>query len=181
MDEKHVDLGKATIRTYLGVSFNVLEPREEDIHPLDIAKALSQQCRFTGHTKPPYSVAEHSILVATLSPTKWKLAALLHDAAEAYLMDLPTPIKNLPEMKPYRDMEDKLQRLIYKRFGVDSEEVPPSVKKADHEAFKIEWNALMVPTEDAWSLLKPHTWEECATEFLKRLDLYSRELSSDAG
>lgn len=86
------------IRTFTGKRFYPLKPTIEDIDILDIAHALSNQCRFSGHSKWHYSVGQHSVYVSQVvrslggSPTDimW---GLLHDASEAYLVDLPTPVK----------------------------------------------------------------------------------------
>ena len=109
----------ATICTYTGRSVRPLNARVGDICIEDIAHALSLQCRFGGHTKRFYSVAEHSIYVAGMVPKEQRLAALLHDAAEAYLVDLPRPLKVLPEFAAYRQAEEHLMAVIGKCFGFD--------------------------------------------------------------
>ena len=72
------------LQTYTGKKFYPFDPREEEVDILDIAHALSQLCRFGGHTKEFYSVAEHCVLVSMCCPSEVKLLGLLHDAAEAY-------------------------------------------------------------------------------------------------
>jgi hypothetical protein len=105
------------IGTATGAAFNVIDPRVEDVRLNDIAAALSKQCRYAGHCRRFYSVAEHSVHVAHLTSggAKLKLAALLHDGSEAYLVDIPRPIKNA--MPEYRAIEDRL--VIFERFGLD--------------------------------------------------------------
>jgi hypothetical protein len=107
------------IGTATGAAFNVMDPRVEDVRLNDIASALSKQCRYAGHCRRFYSVAEHSVHVAhhTSGGAKLKLAALLHDASEAYLVDIPRPIKNA--MPEYRAIEDRLMRVIFERFNLD--------------------------------------------------------------
>lgn len=78
---------------------NVIDPDPQDIHLEDIARALANTSRWAGHTPHYYSVAEHSIRVAMLVEPHHKLQALLHDAAEAYLGDIPTPIKRLLQFR----------------------------------------------------------------------------------
>src|SRR5574342_1090607 len=95
-----------SIITYTGRLFWPLSPRLEDINILDICHALSNQTRFTGHTREFYSVAQHSCLVSDLLPEKFKLDGLLHDASEAYLMDLARPVKELEQMTFFREAED---------------------------------------------------------------------------
>jgi hypothetical protein len=110
------------IETYTGVRFRPLSPRVEDIRIHDIAHALSNQCRFSGHVRHFYSVAEHSVRVSRLleskvkSPAIW-LKGLLHDASEAYLVDLPTPLKVTPKLgTAYRVAEGHLMQVIWTRF-----------------------------------------------------------------
>lgn len=89
------------IQTYSGRRFFPLDPRPADVKIEDIAHALSNKCRFNGHCLTFYSVAEHSVRVATLAMSRHGgaekstigLQALLHDAAEAYLPDICSPIK----------------------------------------------------------------------------------------
>src|SRR5271156_4912831 len=81
----------AWIQTFTGKKFYPFNPKPQDIDIRDIAHALSNICRFTGHTKRFYSVAEHSRNVAKLVPAHMKLQALLHDASEAYLCDIARP------------------------------------------------------------------------------------------
>lgn len=120
-----------------------LNPTPEMIHLRDIAHALSMQCRYTGHIHSFYSVAQHSVLVSrhaeklAYARTRSALAAqgaaqsgLLHDASEAYLIDLARPVKHLPEMAGYREAERRLQTLIFRVFGLPEAELEV-VKEAD--------------------------------------------------
>lgn len=112
------------MQTYTGRAFWPLDPRAEEIHPVDIAHALSLQCRFAGHCRVFYSVAEHSVRVARLLRARalWRgqeLAGLLHDAAEAYLVDLPRPIKRHSAIgRHYEAAERDLMGAIEARFGL---------------------------------------------------------------
>lgn len=116
------------METYTGIRFYPLDAREEEIHIVDIAHALSLQCRFNGHCKEFYSVAQHSVLVSDLLPKGLKLAGLLHDAAEAYLGDMIRPLKN--SMVQYKDAEWHLEKVIAKSFGLQFP-FPAAVKQAD--------------------------------------------------
>lgn len=125
------------IQTYTGEKFYPLEPALADIDIEDIAHSLSMLCRYNGHTRFFYSVAQHSSLVSfqmQQGSANDAMSALLHDASEAYLSDLPSPLKNLPEFAFYREAEERLQKLIYQQFGVimrpDLEE---KIKKIDRE------------------------------------------------
>jgi uncharacterized protein len=103
------------IGTATGIAFNVIDPKIEDIHLHDIAAALSKLCRYGGHCRRSYSVAEHCVHVAHHAPPYLALAALMHDASEAYLTDIPRPIKKA--MPEYRAIEDRLMTAIGQRFG----------------------------------------------------------------
>lgn len=120
--------------------FDIVDPKPELIDILDIASALSKVCRFGGHVREFYSVAQHSVLCAQLASPAAKRHALLHDAAEAYIGDLVRPLKYIPEIyEQYSQLESKLESVIYERFGLDPV-APPEVKEIDdrvvqHEAF----------------------------------------------
>lgn len=102
------------IRTYSGKRFNVFEPRTEDVDIVDIAHALSFTCRFSGHTTQFYSVAEHCLNMCALLPDDLKIYGLLHDAAEAYLTDVPTPIKK--QMPDIHILESKVMQVVAVKF-----------------------------------------------------------------
>lgn len=138
------------IRTFKGKKFYPLDPAVEDIEIEDIAHALSNLCRFTGHCEAFYSVAEHSVRVA-----RWleenghadqALVGLLHDATEAYLNDVSTPIKLTKTFYGYRAAEDRLWRAIARRFGVPVE-METIVKVADRVLLVTEARDLLTNTE----------------------------------
>src|SRR3990167_2984266 len=102
------------IQTASGIAFWPLRPRIEDVRIEDIAHALAAVNRFNGHTRVPWSVAEHSLqltyeLVRVGSPRETCLYGLLHDASEAYLCDMPRPLKRAAVMAGYRLAEAELQ------------------------------------------------------------------------
>ena len=101
------------IETYSGEKFYFLNPEPDMIHIEDIAHALANQCRFTGHSSRFYSVAEHSIYVS--NQCKNRMAGLLHDASEAYLTDVASPVK--PHLHNYKTLEDNLMKAIATRFN----------------------------------------------------------------
>jgi hypothetical protein len=107
--------------TYTGVRFYACDPRPYEVVLEDIAHALSMLCRFGGHASQFYSVAQHSAITAFLlnhngeSPFV-QLLGLAHDFTEAYIADLPTPLKrNLPE---YVAIENPLFDVIWQSFGL---------------------------------------------------------------
>ena len=142
---------------YSGKKFWVLDPRPEEVTLEDIAHPLSNICRFNGHTKFFYSVAQHSLGVysllrqAGLSPVI-QLKGLLHDASEAYFCDMPKPIK--PLIPTYKDIEAKLEIAIYEHFGLSSqtEEEHYWIKMADNIMLTNEARALMINIDD-WNLM----------------------------
>ena len=140
-----------TILTHSGISFNLLEPDPDLIEIEDIAHALSHLCRFTGHTKCFYSVAEHSVLVSLYVPPQFGLEALLHDAAEAYIGDVSSPLK--AQLHEYRNIEFKLDQAIRKRFGLPPKQ-SPCIKQADLIMLATEKRDLMPAHLDDWALLQ---------------------------
>lgn len=119
------------IQTYSGRKFWPMDPRADEIHIEDIAHALSLQCRYAGHCLRFYSVAEHSVLMAwwlfrNVGPGA-ALQGLLHDASEAYLVDVPRPVK--PHLAGYKDAEARVMAAVRERFGLP--DMPAVVKEAD--------------------------------------------------
>lgn len=104
------------IRLYSGKTVNIFGMTIEDIDIEDIARSLSRQCRYNGHSKGHISVAEHSVWVSCAVPEKFALEGLLHDAAEAYVGDVTVPIK---EMLPqFKDLEMRIWRVIAHKFDL---------------------------------------------------------------
>lgn len=139
------------IRTYSGRYVDPLNLDPTQIDIIDIAHALSNQCRFGGHTQTFYSVAEHSVMVSVHPsiPDELRLAALLHDASEAYLVDIPTPIKHrLPQ---YMAAEEHAMRAIMNAFGFDWAKVAGLIKVADHDCLAIEWDSYVTRSFPALS------------------------------
>jgi hypothetical protein len=137
------------IQTFTGKQFFPLDPRVEDINIVDIAHALSMSCRYTGHCTRFYSVAEHSVRVSENVPKELALEALLHDASEAYLTDIPRPIK--PYIPQYKEMEERVERVIAQVFGTGFP-MNPLVKEIDNRILADEKAQLMAPCEGEWIL-----------------------------
>ena len=168
------------IVTYSGLVFDPLDPDPTGVCIEDIAHSLSQQCRFTGHTKKFYSVAEHSVLASEIlpgEPVETRLAALLHDASEAYLSDIPRPLKRRPEFAFYREAETRAMATICDRFGLSTGE-PSIVKHADGVLLATEARDLMAPLHADWHHqeangfevlprhIAPRWWAEVERDFL---------------
>lgn len=139
---------KDKIRTYSGIYIDVFNPKPSDITIEDIATGLSRQPRWSGQSKVFYSVARHSIEVAQLASKELKIAALLHDASEAYLGDMPSPIKSrLPD---YKKMEENLMKCIALKFDFQYP-LNPDVKLFDEYRLKIEWENVMLSSRTSES------------------------------
>lgn len=125
---------------------NVFEPTPPMIRIEDIAHALSNQCRFGGHLPEFYSVAQHSVLCSQMVENKYRLSALLHDASEAYLLDIPRPIKQ--RLSNYKEIEDGLMEIIASKFGFEYPLEKP-IKDADEAMLQSEWDNLMLKKPSA--------------------------------
>lgn len=165
--------------TYTGRAFYPYDMRVEDFCIEDIAHALSLLCRYGGHCKKFYSVAEHSVLISRMVPKEHAFAGLMHDATEAYLVDMPRPIKvGFPQ---YKEMEAKIWTMISQRFGLPAE-LPLEVHQADGEALWHEMAALLhpVPRGREWGMGRPEptvirpelirgwNWQDSERFFLNR-------------
>jgi hypothetical protein len=163
------------IQTFTGKRFDLLNPKLHQIDIVDIAHALSMQCRFGGMSQRFYSVSQHSVLVSYLVGEKDALHGLLHDASEAYLADVTSPLKHSGRMEGYLALEKHVQGLICQKFGL-SEIEPPSVKRADKLMLAIESKTLMSPRHPDWHSpvetipfhIDPLSQEESKKEFLRR-------------
>jgi len=173
------------ICTYTGRSFYPLSPSACDVVIEDVAHSLSNQCRFAGHCRSFYSVAEHCVrasyaVVATgteLKQVATRLVALLHDASEAYLVDLPRPIKKMTEMAAYSKAETKcwlaiVEALIPRGAHWD----PQAIKSIDNVMLATEKRDLMPARSKEWGplpsplsgIISPWTPAEAKEAFLTR-------------
>jgi hypothetical protein len=128
------------MQTYTGRQFWPVDPRAEEVDIQDIAHALSHMCRFAGHVRRFYSVAEHCVRVSWLAPFEapaLALAALLHDATEAYVVDVPRPLKRF--LPGYAEIEARVARCVETRFGLEAGAL-------DHPSIK-HWDEVLLATE----------------------------------
>lgn len=144
------------IQTYSGKAFDLLDPQPDMVDFDDIAHALSLLCRFSGHTRRHYSVAQHSVMVASQLPAKLQLAGLLHDAHEAYIGDISTPMKRaLFKCESYDlyTIESNIQRAIHEAAGLPltlTNHEQAQIKDADLRALMTERRDLMGPSPAPW-------------------------------
>jgi 5'-deoxynucleotidase YfbR-like HD superfamily hydrolase len=153
------------IRTFSGKWVNVFDPTPDMFCIEDIAHALSQQCRFGGHLSVFYSVAQHSVLCSRLVSVEHKLSALLHDSSEAFLLDIPRPIKN--HLSNYKDIEHNLMNMLSDIFKFQYP-LSNEVKETDEKMLQIEWDTFVIKsiTEiEVWSVSQAK--EEFIKEYYK--------------
>lgn len=167
----------AWLQTATGGQFYPLAPRPEYVKVEDIAHALANVCRFAGHSRSFYSVAQHSVLVSRLCEPQDALWGLLHDASEAYLGDVISPLKRTEAWAEYRKIETRVQGAICDRFGLPLDQ-PDSVGWADLVALATEKRDVMLPAPADWMALPAPDRREIlplAPEFAKRAFLYRYE------
>lgn len=168
------------IQTFSGGVFDLLNPKPEDFKIEDIAHALSLLCRFKGHCKVFYSVAQHSCLVSDWLRDNFgntlAYQGLMHEGAEPYISDLPGPLKRIWFVRlVLKPIEARIERIFAQEFGVQLP-LHPAVKAADLAALATERRDLMRPCKKAWIPLpapfpdRIEAWdpERAETEFLER-------------
>ena len=148
-------MNRPVIHTHLGAEVDLVFPDPNTIFIEDIAHSLSNISRFNGHTREPYSVAQHSVVVSLLVSPNYALVGLLHDASEAYLGDVSSPLKSISE--EYRVLENTFTETILSKFGLPPS-IPQEVHDIDHRLVADEALALFnhVP---AW------VWEVCPMSY----------------
>lgn len=159
------------ITTFTGLHINVFEPTPEMICIEDIAHSLSMQCRFGGHVPNFYSVAQHSLNCSYLTETdSLKLQALMHDASEAYLLDMPSPIKkHLPD---YKRIENNLMAVIAKKFNfgwpldIEVKKVDELMFQQERDILIVRRNSYLLPTKDMY---------QTEQEFIKTFNYLQKE------
>jgi uncharacterized protein len=132
-ESKDAKRQRAVIRTFTGKMVDLLDPKPEAIDIRDIAHALAQINRFTGHTRTPYSVAEHCVIGSETIRGELALDFLLHDATEAYLGDVSGPLKRVMGGQ-YAWLEQDWARAVATRFDLD----PGEGDSAQYEVERID-------------------------------------------
>jgi hypothetical protein len=149
------------MQTYNGTPFELTAPKKEDVDFEEIAHSLSQICRFAGHVRPFYSVAEHCCRVADLLPHPLKAYGLLHDAHESYIGDITTPVKRCFDTHQMRAfnvaVEQPIMRAIYEAAFIDPDP-DPSILEAVKFA---DMTLMMTERRDLFRYQKPERdWGE---------------------
>ena len=185
------------MNTLSGKKLNIMDPKPEQIDIHDIAVGLANKGHFSGQTPHFFSIAEHSILVCiqtyaqhvenitvnfAKADNKLAMAAILHDASEAYIGDMIKPLKEQPQLSGFKEIEDRLSRVIFEKFEIDYDHYMPLVKPFDKEIQKIEYSRFYtndeVPIDSIIRFLKP---QEAKDIFMKhfvaikrRIELYGK-------
>lgn len=135
------------MQLFSGRPFFLTDPKAREVDIRDIAHSLANQCRFNGHTKKFYSVAQHSVIVSENVPTNLALEGLLHDAGETYVTDLAKPVKVLVE-GAYTELENTMDHIICEAFDLKYENCHAGpVKIADKRTVATERRDLMHPSQ----------------------------------
>lgn len=137
-----------TILLQSGAYFDLLDPKSSNFTIEDVAHGLSMTCRFAGQCRQFYSVAEHCWHASFLVPDELQRAALLHDAAEAFIGDVTRPLKTL--LPEYKVIEKRIEAAIVDRFGIDGWD-DPRIKHADQVMLHAEQAEMMPAHEDSWA------------------------------
>lgn len=160
------------MQTFTGKLIDLSRFSEEDVRLPDISHALAIINRFTGHSRCPYSVAQHSVMVSKIIEPEHARWGLLHDASEAYLGDVATPLKSM--LLEYQALEEHIQRTIARRFGLVWP-MPVEVKRADVRALMAEKRDLLTVDHD-WGIdvepmagpILPYCWQQAKQLFEER-------------
>lgn len=179
----------SSLMTISGKFIDMLDPDPDVFDIEDIAHSLANQCRFGGHSSVYYSVAQHCCLCSVLVPNHLKLTALLHDATEAYLVDIPKPLKN--QLPNYMRIEHDFMKIIATRYGlIYNEKFPEEIHQADLCMLELEWNKFTIGDKviprlinderymdikwlQDYNLIRPKSPQEAKDDFLTLYHQYS--------
>ena len=138
----------STIPLASGRYFDLVYPESSDYDIEEIAHAHAHICRYTGHCRTFYSVAQHSVLVSTAVPPEHAFAGLMHDAAEAFIGDVARPLKML--LPDYKRIEGRIEAAVLARFGLPAR-LPQCIAYADRVLARTEQRDLMGADQHRWS------------------------------
>jgi hypothetical protein len=143
------------ITTASGLYVNPLDLKPEQVRVEDIAHSLSNLCRYTGHVREFYSVAQHSVYVSLLVPERLAMAGLFHDAQEYVLNDVSRPIKYDPYYgKAIRGAQKRAEAVVLEALGLElTQEDHDTIKYADNQMLALERDQLLPPGAD-WDIIE---------------------------
>lgn len=130
------------MQLFSGHAYYPMDPRTSEVNIQDIAHSLAMQCRYGGHSRDFYSVAEHSVLVSHIVPPEHALVGLMHDATEAYVSDVPRPLK--VHLENFQEIEDMNWGVIAEAFDLPLE-LPTCIHEADRDICRTEMLHLLPP------------------------------------
>ncbi len=176
------------VRTYTGRNLDLLNPDPKEIDIQDIAHHLAKLDRYNGAGHYHYSVGQHSLLVADALPKEYKLQGLLHDATEAYLGDVVSPLKKL--LPDYRKIEQGVMAAVCKRYDITFPR-PNIIKRADQAVMAAEmlqvvkWPDLPkkqgLPEPPKGMKIEPMGWKAVREVFIQRFKELHREHQQNRG
>lgn len=167
-----VNANNPWIRVHSGKRFHLLNPKPSEMDIQDVAWSLSHQNRFYGHTKRPYSTAEHCCRACDIVADEFKFPTLMHDAGEVFCGDVSSKLKAL--LPDYKRIEKRIEEVVAKKWKMPFP-FPPEVKRADLIMLATElrdlvphgtWNDL--PYKPLTEKIVPWSPEKARQEFLKR-------------
>ena len=137
-----------TMTLYSGIDVDIFDFNKNEIDIEDIAHSLSNLCRYGGHCIFHYSVAQHSYLCSLEEGTpREQFEFLMHDASEYLMNDLVRPIKHRPELEQYRIEEDKIQKIIFEKYGLNYP-FTNRVHEVDNHILRKEIDAIIITGEE---------------------------------
>jgi 5'-deoxynucleotidase YfbR-like HD superfamily hydrolase len=171
------------ILTASGHYFDFIDLQRNVILIEDIAHGLANLCRFNGHCREFYSVAQHSVAVSRIVPPEFALAGLLHDAAEAYIGDVTKPLKMM--LPQYQQIEREVEASVFAAFGLPPK-LNPCIKHADLVLLATEQRDLMNHRNQVWTSIRgveplaktivPMTPKDAREEFLAEFHRLTRRM-----
>ena len=177
-----------TVRTFTGKNVDLVNPDPGQICIEDIAHHLAKLDRYNGAGHWPYSVGQHSLLVAEALPGEYKLQGLLHDATEAYLGDVVSPLKAL--LPEYRKIEQNVMSAICKSFDITFPR-PKIIKRADQSVMAAEMEQVVkwpdlakrpeLPPPPKNMVIQQMGWKEVKGIFLERFQELQKVRESSLG
>lgn len=148
------------MHTFSGKTIYALDPHVDEISIVDIAHGLSNVCRYGGQCQEFYSVAQHSVICAWEGEYNLKKKLLLHDASEAYIGDIISPLKMTNQYEIYRQIERQLMEVIYEKFELE-EDTPEEAE----EIHRIDLLVRHTEMRDFGSISKEHWINEEQLEY----------------